>query len=115
MAIYAPPMGLEPAVQATLLTLRQAAQSQRKVWVSYRDGADQVTQRTLRPLGCFYWGKVWTLAAWCETRNDFRSFRLDRMHEVQVLEGAAGQFRAESGKALADYLREAGCPTSGAG
>lgn len=110
MAIYAPPVGLEPAVQATLLTLRQAAQAQRKVRVSYRDGADQITQRTLRPLGCFYWGAVWTLAAWCESRHDFRSFRLDRMQEVQVLDGAAGQFRAEPGKALADYLRAVAPP-----
>ena len=50
-------------------------------------------------------GKVWTLAAWCETRNGFRSFRLDRMDAVQAQTGAAGQFRDEPGKTLADYLR----------
>ncbi|MBK9573277.1 MAG: WYL domain-containing protein [Rhodoferax sp.] len=41
-----------------------------------------VSQRSVRPLGCFYWGKVWTLAAWCEMRHGFRSFRLDRMDAV---------------------------------
>ena len=76
MAIYAPPLGLEPEVQ-------------------------------VRPLGCFYWGKVWTLAAWCEVRQDFRSFRLDRMGALKHLDGQAGQFRDEAGKTLADYLRSA--------
>ena len=110
MAVYAPPFGLEPAVQATLQTLREAVQAHRKLQVRYRDASDQVSQRTLRPVGCFYWGKVWTLAAWCERRHDFRSFRLDRMERVQLVDGPAGQFHDESGKTLADYLRAVAPP-----
>lgn len=110
MAIYAPPMGLEPAVQITLQTLREAVQARRKLRVDYRDASEQPTQRTLRPLGCFYWGKVWTLAAWCEARHDFRNFRLDRMARVQVLAGVADRFRDEPGKTLADYLRTVAPP-----
>lgn len=107
MAVYAPPLGLEPAVQATLQTLREAAQARDKVQVDYRDAANALTQRTLRPLGCFYWGKVWTLAAWCETRQDFRSFRLDRLVRVELLRDANRRFVDEAGKTLADYLRRA--------
>jgi predicted DNA-binding transcriptional regulator YafY len=110
MAIYAPPSGLEPAVQATLQTLREAAQDHRKIQMTYRDAGEQLTERTVRPLGCFYWGKVWTLAAWCETRNGFRSFRLDRMVRVQRLGDPLGQFQDEPGKTLADYLRAAAPP-----
>ncbi len=110
MAVYAPPIGLEPGVQVTLQTLREMAQARRKLHVDYCDVHDQVSQRTLRPLGCFYWGKVWTLAAWCETRQDFRSFRLDRMNGVRVVEGPAAQFRDEPGKTLADYLRAVAPP-----
>jgi predicted DNA-binding transcriptional regulator YafY len=105
MALYAPPFGLEPAVQATLQTLREAVQARRKLRFQYRDVAAQLSQRSVRPLGCFYWGKVWTLAAWCEMRRDFRSFRIDRMDAVTTVAGAVGQFRDESGKTLADYLR----------
>src|SRR3990167_1723307 len=90
MAVYAPPIGLEPAVQATLQVLRESVQARRKVQVDYCDAADLLSQRTLRPLGCFYWGKVWTLAAWCETRHDFRNFRLDRMKQVRPLDGVGG-------------------------
>ena len=110
MAVYAPPVGLEPAVQGILQTLREATQTRHKVRVDYRDATDQLTQRILRPLGCFYWGKVWTLAAWCETRHGFRSFRLDRMSFLQVLDGKTGQFQDEAGKRLADYLRAAAPP-----
>ena len=107
MAIYAPPLRLEPAVQVTLHTLREAVQARRKLRVDYRDASDQPSQRILRPLGCFYWGKVWTLAAWCESRHDFRTFRLDRIDSVQLEEGPGRQFRDEPGKTLADYLRAA--------
>jgi predicted DNA-binding transcriptional regulator YafY len=107
MAVYAPPLGLEPAVQATLQTLREAAQVRHKVRVEYRDASEILTQRTLRPLGCFYWGTVWTLAAWCETRQAFRSFRVDRTERVELLQDANHRFVDEPGKTLADYLRSA--------
>ena len=61
----------------------------------------------MRPLGCFYWGKVWTLAAWCETRSGFRSFRLDRVVQAQQLDDKVGRFKDEPGKTLADFLRTA--------
>jgi predicted DNA-binding transcriptional regulator YafY len=105
MAIYAPPIGLDAMVQATLQTLREAAQAHRKVNVKYRDASNRLTMRILRPLGCFYWGKVWTLAAWCEVRNGFRSFRLDRIESVLQIDGKDGHFNDEPGKRLTDYLR----------
>lgn len=105
MAVYAPPFGPEPAVQATLQTLREAAQAHRKLRLQYSDSQDQPSERTVRPLGCFYWGKVWTLVAWCEARQAFRSFRIDRMANVQAVQGAGGAFCDEPGKTLADFLR----------
>jgi predicted DNA-binding transcriptional regulator YafY len=110
LPLYAPALGAPAGVQATLQTLREAMQLRCKVQTDYIDAAGQPTQRLLRPLGCFFWGKVWTLAAWCETRQDFRSFRLDRMENPQCADGPAGQFRDEAGKTLADYLRHAAPP-----
>ncbi len=110
MAVYAPPIGLEPAVQATLQTLREAAQAHHKLLVSYSDAQGQPSERTVRPLGCFYWGKVWTLVGWCEARQAFRSFRIDRIAAVQTVDGAGGVFRDEAGKTLADFLRMAAPP-----
>lgn len=107
LALYAPSFSVDPAVQQQLQTLREAVQARRTVTLAYQDAAGQPSQRRVRPLGCFFWGKVWTLAAWCETRQAFRSFRLDRMDTLQVHDSV---FRDEAGKTLADFLRQAGAP-----
>ena len=112
LAVFAPPVGLPPAAQRTLQTLREAVQQRHKLRMTYRDLKEQASERTVRPLGCFYWGKVWTLATWCEQRNDFRTFRVDRIGALQVLDA---RFRDEPGRTLADLLRreEARCADEG--
>jgi predicted DNA-binding transcriptional regulator YafY len=102
LAVYAPAGGLSDVAQRTLQTLREAVQEKRKVFINYRDLTDKASERILRPLGCFYWGKVWTLSAWCERRNDFRTFRVDRVTQVRQLDE---RFRDEPGRTLADLLR----------
>lgn len=102
LPVYAPPVGLPDSAQRTLQTLREAVQERRKVFINYRDLSEKASERILRPLGCFYWGKVWTLAAWCEHRGDFRSFRVDRVTYVRNLEE---RFRDEPGRTLADLVR----------
>jgi predicted DNA-binding transcriptional regulator YafY len=71
--------------------------------LEYSDEQGRSTSgRDVRPLGMWFWGKVWTLVAWCELRDDFRSFRIDRIARV----AAAGRtFRPERGKQLADFYR----------
>ena len=91
---------LPPAARAAAQAM--AVYARRKLQLDYSDVSGQSSQRVVRPLGCFYWGKVWTLAAWCETRQDFRSFRLDRIASLHATDVT---FRDESGKTLADFLR----------
>ena len=102
LALYAPALGLGDALRTRLQTLREAVQARQKLRLHYRDVSGDASERTVRPLGCFYWGKVWTLAAWCEHRSDFRSFRIDRVTYVRRLEE---QFRDEPGRTLADLAR----------
>jgi predicted DNA-binding transcriptional regulator YafY len=102
LAVFAPGGGLDAPAQRTLQTLREAVQGRNKIFIQYLDLSDKPSERTLRPLGCFYWGKVWTLAAWCETREDFRSFRVDRVTYVRRLDD---RFRDEPGRTLADLAR----------
>ncbi|NKB49597.1 MAG: WYL domain-containing protein [Alphaproteobacteria bacterium] len=42
------------------------------------------------------------LVAWCELRDDFRMFRLDR---ISGMDDSAGAFRPERGKTLTDFYR----------
>ena len=103
LALYAPALGLGNALRTRLQTLREAVQARQKLRLHYRDVSGDASERIVRPLGCFYWGKVWTLSTWCELRDDFRGFRIDRMDAVDVL---PERFRDEAGKTLADMLRQ---------
>jgi predicted DNA-binding transcriptional regulator YafY len=101
---------LTQQTQQTLQAAREAVHAKRKLQLDYRDLSGQLSQRVVRPLGCFFWGKVWTLAAWCESRQAFRSFRVDRIERVTVLED---RFRDEADKSLAQLLREVGATFAG--
>jgi len=103
MPLRVPPLGLDPEAARVLQQLREAAQNREVMEMRYRDASEQRSLRAVRPLGCFFWGKVWTLAAWCETRSDFRSFRVDRIENLRALER---RFVDEAGKTLADLLRQ---------
>ncbi|HKW83879.1 MAG TPA: WYL domain-containing protein, partial [Burkholderiaceae bacterium] len=102
LAIYAPPVGPDDATRRRLETLRIAAEGRQLVRIAYVDLQERRSERVVRPLGCFYWSAVWTLAAWCETRAGFRNFRVDRIERLAVLDD---RFRDEPGKTLADLFR----------
>lgn len=102
LAVYAPASATDDTTRERLSLLREAIEARRKLRVDYRDVKGQDSTRVLRPLACLYWDSAWTLAAWCELRRDFRSFRIDRLRELQVLDEG---FRDEPGKTLADMQR----------
>jgi predicted DNA-binding transcriptional regulator YafY len=103
LAVYALPVGIDEPTRQRLEVLRIAAEARHKLRLTYVDLKDRRSERVVRPLGCFYWGSVWTLAAWCEARGGFRSFRVDRMAELRVQDE---RFRDEAGKTLADLFRQ---------
>ncbi|MFT4959759.1 MAG: putative DNA-binding transcriptional regulator YafY [Paracoccaceae bacterium] len=86
-----------------MATLRAAIKSRQKLALSYRRIDNTLTQRTIRPLHMEYWGRVWTLTAWCETRNDFRVFRVDLIENARALPEL---FVDEPGKNLTDYMAQ---------
>lgn len=103
LAVYAPPVEFAPGARERLEALRLATENHRKVRLRYLDLKNQTSTRVVRPLGCFYWGAVWTLAAWCESRLNFRNFRVDRIEHLDVLDDT---FRDEPGKTLPDLFRQ---------
>ncbi|EJI6686490.1 DNA-binding transcriptional regulator [Vibrio parahaemolyticus] len=83
--------------------LRHAIDHQFKVSLDYQDESGQVTERKIQPLGQFFWGKVWTLVAWCELRDDYRQFRLDR---IQALRMHDEEFQSAETKSLKHYIAQ---------
>ena len=110
--LYAPGLRAPAEVRRKLDLLHAAAQQRRVVLVAYAREDGQPSVRRLRPLALYFWGGVWTLAAWCEMRNDFRSFRVDRIQRAESLEET---FTPKAGQTLAAYLQRVRAQGGGAG
>ena len=82
-------------------SLRAAIRARQKVRV-VMSGAD-AAPRAIRPLHLEYWGRLWTVTAWCERVAGFETFRLDQITVLTVLPQL---FVDEDGKTLADYRAE---------
>jgi len=99
--LFAPGFHVPEQVRLNLEPLRQAITDHQKVRLDYVKADGERSRRVARPLGLFFWGQSWTLLAWCELRDDFRSFRPDRMEAIDVLDEA---FTPEPGKDLDTFL-----------
>ena len=80
--------------------LRAAVRAQERLTITYVDSNGLDSHRDIRPLHLEFWGRVWTLAAWCEARADFRSFRVDR---ILAITPTGETFPSEPGRDLATY------------
>ena len=80
--------------------IRLAIAESHRLEFDYRREDGKASRRAVQPLGLYFWGNVWTLAAWCELRSDFRSFRLDRISGI----AAGAPFERKPGRTLEDFL-----------
>jgi predicted DNA-binding transcriptional regulator YafY len=99
--LFVPDFYIDRAHHAAMQTLRQGLEARRVVHLHYQDENGAATRRDVRPLGLFYWGRSWTLVAWCELRTDFRSFRLDRIGRAEL---RVRTFADEPGRTLDAFL-----------
>lgn len=99
---YVPQFHIPKQLGERFELLRGAIRDKTKVQFVYADAEKKLSERSVRPLSLYFWGEHWTLAAWCESRTDFRSFRLDRVIRLQLTEE---KFRDEAGRRLADFVR----------
>lgn len=108
--MFAPDFLMPREIKLKLDELRQATDLRSYIQIDYESLEGKLTVRKIRPLGLFFWGKVWTLLGWCEMREDFRSFRVDKIRHLQLLQEA---FLKENGRELHDFLLKAQRRNSG--
>jgi predicted DNA-binding transcriptional regulator YafY len=105
IALYAPGSQMSAAHRGLLDELHAACLAKRVVEFRYtrlQEEAARAEDRCVRPLALAFWSGVWTLTAWCETRDDFRTFRMDRIEAMRVLER---EFVPKRGQRLEDFLK----------
>jgi predicted DNA-binding transcriptional regulator YafY len=82
--LLAPPVFRKVEDAVDVAAIRQAVREQRKIDLVYRDETGKDTKRRIWPIGIAYFDAQRLVISWCELRNDFRTFRTDRMMEAKV-------------------------------
>ncbi len=101
--LFAPGFHVSHAIAGTLAELRKAIDARQKVHLGLHRrgrrgyGADGAATRV------FLLGQQVVADGWCELRNDFRDFRLDRM---QAMEAPGGRSDRRPGKELEDFFKK---------
>lgn len=101
-AVFAPGHHVPSAnFAASLAVVRQAIRSHTRLRFEYTDVNTTATERVVRPLSLAFWGAKWTLGAWCELRDGFRVFAVERVKHIVPLDA----FSPEAGRTLDAFLQ----------
>lgn len=101
VALFAPSSAAKTPWTIDFSEIRRCIRERYPVSIAYADDAGAQTERTVRPLALAFFGPVWVMTGWCELRQDFRNFRLDRIGRLTVRDTP---FPQEKGKTLRDFL-----------
>jgi predicted DNA-binding transcriptional regulator YafY len=71
--------GITTTENARLHELRQAIRHEQKLSIRYVNSSGVETDRTILPIVLTYYIEVAVLSSWCTLREDFRSFRADKI------------------------------------
>ena len=79
--VAVPPQYVAPTVDASLLTLLAGAcRDRQRIRFGYAGHSGEESLREAEPHRLVTWGRRWYLVAWDPLREDWRTFRLDRMN-----------------------------------
>ena len=85
----------------TLAIVRRAIREKRVLRLRYGAGDGEQTERRVRPLAIWAFTDGWLFVGWCELRENFRAFRLDR---IATLQDTGERFSDDPERNLAAYL-----------
>ena len=86
--------------------VREAIRDREILEISYWNGTGTRSTRRLRPLVVWDMAEGWMVSAWCELRQDFRTFRSDR---IDALARTGEHFEADEARGLAAFLAQEEC------
>ena len=77
----------------------------RKMRITYADAGGQRSNRTIWPIAMAYYVDATVLGAWCELREDYRHFRVERIVTSTLLET---RYPTDGGKLMAGWWAQIG-------
>ncbi|MEH6404608.1 MAG: YafY family protein [Sneathiella sp.] len=73
-------------IHVSMPEVRSAIRQHKKAKTCYQTPAGVMTERVLCPLLIVFFESIQLLVAWCELRQDFRNFRMDRFKSFEMLD-----------------------------
>ncbi len=109
------PYSRGPGVDGALLTLiANAARDRELVRFDYSDRSGQGSERKVEPYRLVNWGRRWYLVAFDPQRDDWRTFRVDRLKETRLHRTPLPAARpARRGRRSVGRLEDPGGPAAG--
>lgn len=108
----APYFSLQNRHKATsdVASLREAIRQRKIVKITYETGGEKRSERRVRPLVIWNLTDGWMFSAWCELRQDFRTFRFDRITKLTVTDDL---FDNDETKGLRAFMALEQCDSKG--
>lgn len=73
-------------LNSPLNLITKAVLNKNKLTIQYTSNHSlEENTRTIEPIGIWFLNGRWHLMAYCELRKDYRNFRMDRMHDIQIM------------------------------
>ncbi|QGY00887.1 YafY family transcriptional regulator [Methylobacterium mesophilicum SR1.6/6] len=91
------------AASPDTILIREACWREEKLIICYTDEQGAATERTILPLAIVYTEQRSVVLAWCQMREAFRMFRLDRIGDARA---GTGSFRPRRASLLRAYLEQ---------
>jgi predicted DNA-binding transcriptional regulator YafY len=85
-ALLVGPGAAFPAGDQELTQLRAAIRAERKLELAYRDLKGSESSRIIWPFAVTFFDQARVVVAWCELRQEFRHFRIDRIVSLSVMD-----------------------------
>lgn len=86
--------------------LREAIRHRQIVRFHYENGSGDRSERRVRPLVLWSFTEGWMVSAWCELRQGFRTFRLDRMSDLSLTQD---RFEHDEARGVSAFLASERC------
>ncbi|HCL66529.1 MAG TPA: transcriptional regulator [Rhizobium sp.] len=96
-----------PEDRIDLARMREFIRSEQTLKISYCDEKGDATERVIWPFALTFFSGARVVMAWCTLRDDFRSFRTDRM---DILESGLGRYPKRRMQLLKTWRQQNGIP-----
>jgi len=71
--------------KAVTQCILQSISEKKIMQISYQKSEQNLSEREIEPIGCFYSQTNWYLIAFCKLRNEYRNFRIDKILNFNIL------------------------------